>query len=62
MNNTITDVPGISVGHATNREAVTGCTVVLAPKGAVAGVDQRGGAPGPRETALLRPMHRGLKG
>lgn len=57
MNNTITDVPGISVGHATNREAVTGCTVVLAPKGAVAGVDQRGGAPGTRETDLLRPMH-----
>lgn len=56
--NTITDVPGIRVGHATNTEAMTGCTVVLCPKdGAVGGVDQRGGAPGTRETDLLRPMH-----
>lgn len=56
--NSITDVPGIRVGHATNVEAMTGCTVVLCPKdGAVGGVDQRGGAPGTRETDLLRPMH-----
>ncbi len=56
--NAITDVPGIRVGHATDREAMTGCTVVLCPKdGAVGGVDQRGGAPGTRETDLLRPMH-----
>jgi L-aminopeptidase/D-esterase-like protein len=54
----ITDVPGIRVGHATDKEAETGCTVVLCPrKGAVGGVDQRGGAPGTRETDLLRPMH-----
>jgi L-aminopeptidase/D-esterase-like protein len=56
--NAITDVPGIRVGHVTNLEALTGCTVVLCPKdGAVGGVDQRGGAPGTRETDLLRPMH-----
>jgi L-aminopeptidase/D-esterase-like protein len=56
--NAITDVPGIRVGHATDREAMTGCTVVLSPpEGAVGGVDQRGGAPGTRETDLLRPMH-----
>jgi L-aminopeptidase/D-esterase-like protein len=56
--NAITDVPGIRVGHASHREAMTGCTVVLCPKkGAVGGVDQRGGAPGTRETDLLRPMH-----
>jgi L-aminopeptidase/D-esterase-like protein len=56
--NAITDVPGIRVGHATNREAMTGCTVILCPPdGAVGGVDQRGGAPGTRETDLLRPMH-----
>jgi L-aminopeptidase/D-esterase-like protein len=56
--NAITDVPGIRVGHVTNREAMTGCTVVLCPKdGAVGGVDQRGGSPGTRETDLLRPMH-----
>jgi L-aminopeptidase/D-esterase-like protein len=53
----ITDVPGISVGHADDHEALTGCTVVLCESGAVCGVDQRGGAPGTRETDLLRPMH-----
>jgi L-aminopeptidase/D-esterase-like protein len=56
--NAITDVPGIRVGHAADREALTGCTVVLCPpRGAVGGVDQRGGAPGTRETDLLRPGH-----
>jgi L-aminopeptidase/D-esterase-like protein len=54
---TITAVPGIRVGHATDLEGLTGCTVVLCEEGAVAGVDQRGGAPGTRETDLLRPMH-----
>jgi L-aminopeptidase/D-esterase-like protein len=49
------DVPGLAVGHATDAEAVTGCTVVLATGGAVAGVDVRGAAPGTRETDLLRP-------
>jgi L-aminopeptidase/D-esterase-like protein len=57
LNDSITDVPGILVGHAQDDAALTGCTVVLCPKGAVAGVDQRGGAPGTRETDLLRPMH-----
>jgi L-aminopeptidase/D-esterase-like protein len=57
LKNAITDVPGILVGHAQNHEALTGCTVILCPKGAVGGVDQRGGAPGTRETDLLRPMH-----
>ena len=51
----ITDVPGIRVGHWTNRRAATGCTVVLCPEGAVGGVDVRGAAPGTRETDLLRP-------
>jgi L-aminopeptidase/D-esterase-like protein len=53
----ITDVPGVRVGHATDLEGLTGCTVVLCEKGAVGGVDQRGGAPGTRETDLLRPLH-----
>jgi len=53
----ITDVPGIRVGHATDAIGLTGCTVVLCEKGAVGGVDQRGGAPGTRETDLLRPLH-----
>jgi len=52
---TIRDVPGIAVGHATDLVGVTGCTVVLADGGAVAGVDVRGSAPGTRETDLLRP-------
>jgi len=39
MNGTITDVPGIKVGHAQDLEAVTGCTVVICEKGGVAGVD-----------------------
>ena len=51
----ITDVPGIRVGHQTNRAAATGCTVVLSEGGAVGGVDVRGSAPGTRETDLLRP-------
>lgn len=55
--NAITDVPGIAVGHAQNEQALTGCTVILCPEGTTAGVDQRGGAPGTRETDLLHPMH-----
>jgi L-aminopeptidase/D-esterase-like protein len=51
----IRDVPGISVGHATDAIGRTGCTVVLAEGGAVAGVDVRGSAPGTRETDLLHP-------
>ena len=48
---------GIEVGHAQNEEALTGCTVILCRKGAVAGVDVRGGAPGTRETDLLDPVN-----
>lgn len=57
LHNAITDVPGIRVGHWTDREAATGCTVVLCEGGAVGGVDVRGSAPGTRETDLLRPMN-----
>lgn len=53
----ITDVPGIRVGHHTLAGRPTGCTVILAPAGATAGVDVRGGAPGTRETALLDPVN-----
>lgn len=55
--NAITDVPGVLVGHADDAEALTGCTVVLCPEGAVGGVDQRGGAPGTRQVDALRPLH-----
>ena len=57
MNPLFTDIPGIRVGQAEDEAALTGCTIILCPEGAVAGVDQRGGAPGTRETDLLRPMH-----
>ncbi len=57
MNNTITAIPGIRVGNMTDLDAITGCTVILCPENTVGGVDQRGGAPGTRETDLLRPMH-----
>jgi L-aminopeptidase/D-esterase-like protein len=56
-NNTLTAVPGLRVGHATHLPGATGCTVILCPPNTVGGVDQRGGAPGTRETDLLRPMH-----
>ena len=54
----IVDVPGVSVGHWTNLEAATGCTVVLTAAGAVGGVAVRGGSPGTRETDLLDPIRR----
>ncbi|HTP60211.1 MAG TPA: P1 family peptidase [Spirochaetia bacterium] len=57
MNNSITDIPGILVGHADDRSAGTGCTVILCENGAVAGVDVRGGAPGTRETDCLQPVN-----
>jgi L-aminopeptidase/D-esterase-like protein len=52
----ITDVPGILVGQIEDARALTGCTVVLAPAGAEAGVDVRGSAPGTRESFLLSPV------
>jgi L-aminopeptidase/D-esterase-like protein len=51
----ITDVEGIRVGHWTDREGLTGCTVVLCPPGTAGSVDVKGGAPGTRETDALRP-------
>ena len=49
------EIRGIKVGHAQNLEAGTGCSVILCEAGASAGVDVRGGAPGTRETDLLKP-------
>ena len=53
-NQTLTAIEGITVGHATDTAARTGCTVILCPSGATAGVDVRGAAPGTRETEALR--------
>ena len=50
----ITDIKGITVGHYTNKEKGTGCTVLLCENGATGGVDVRGTAPGTRETDLLK--------
>ncbi len=58
MLDNLCDVPGVLVGHATDREGLTGCTVVLfdGPDGAVVGVDVRGSSPGTRETDRLGPV------
>lgn len=53
----LTEVAGLKVGHFTLRQRLTGCTVILAEEGAVAGVEVRGGSPGTRETELLSPLN-----
>ncbi|MEG1753680.1 MAG: P1 family peptidase, partial [Christensenella sp.] len=52
-NGSITDIKGLLVGHAQDTVGKTGITVVLAPNGAVCGVDVRGSAPGTRETDFM---------
>lgn len=52
----VTDVAGVRVGHWTDADARTGCTVVLFPEGTVASGEVRGGAPATREFALLEPQ------
>lgn len=56
-NNSLTSLEGILVGHHTDSRRPTGCTVVLCPQGAVAGVDVRGAAPGTRDTDALSPSN-----
>lgn len=53
----LTDIPGIRVGHASDYDALTGCTVVLCEAGAAAGGDVRGAATGTEEFQLLSPLH-----
>ena len=53
----LTDIPGILVGHASDYDGLTGCTVVLCERGAVAGGDIRGSATGVDEWDVLSPMH-----
>jgi len=57
LKDAITDVTGIKVGHSQDLKAATGCTVVICEQGAVTGVEVRGGAPGTRETDLLKPVN-----
>jgi L-aminopeptidase/D-esterase-like protein len=53
--NLITDIAGLTVGHATDETARTGVTVFVCESGWTAGVDVRGGGPGTRETDALAP-------
>lgn len=53
----LTDIPGVRVGHASDYEALTGCTVVLCEGGAVAGADIRGSASGTEEFPVMEPGH-----
>ncbi|MCX5805720.1 MAG: P1 family peptidase [Proteobacteria bacterium] len=57
MLNTITDVSGILVGHATDLTGYTGCTVILCEEGAVCGLDVRGSASGTRQVDSLNLSH-----
>ena len=57
MYNNILDVKELKVGQVEDKEGLTGCTVVICEKGAVCGVDVRGGGPGTRETDLLNPIN-----
>ena len=55
------EIAGIKIGHATDEEHHTGCTVILCPQGAVGSANVRGSGPGTREIALLapeRPLHK----
>jgi L-aminopeptidase/D-esterase-like protein len=54
----ITDVPGVRVGHWTDEQAMTGCTVVLPPGGTTGSVVVPGGAPATRETDAIAPGRR----
>jgi L-aminopeptidase/D-esterase-like protein len=53
----LTDIPGIRVGHASDYDALTGCTVILCDGGAVAGADIRGSASGTEEFPVMEPGH-----
>ena len=53
LNDTITAIKGVSVGHYTDSDAMTGVTVITFPEPNVGIVDVRGGAPGTREMAIF---------
>jgi D-aminopeptidase len=55
LRNLITDVPGLSIGHAEDMRLGSGATAVVFDQPAVGSIDIRGGGPGTRETALLDP-------
>lgn len=53
----LTDIPGLRVGHVTDEQALTGCTVILCEQGVVGAVEVRGGATGTRDLGPLDPLH-----
>jgi L-aminopeptidase/D-esterase-like protein len=57
MLNSITDIKGIKVGHATDLTGYTGCTVLLCQEGVVCGLDIRGSASGTRQVDALNISH-----
>jgi L-aminopeptidase/D-esterase-like protein len=57
MLNSITDVKGLKVGHASNYDGYTGCTVILCEAGATCGIDIRGSASGTRQVDALSISH-----
>jgi L-aminopeptidase/D-esterase-like protein len=57
MRNSITDVKGLRVGHASNYDGYTGCTVILCEAGATCGIDIRGSASGTRQVDALSISH-----
>lgn len=60
----ITEIKNIRIGHAQDEKHATGCSVIICPKGAVCGIDVRGGGPASRETELLNPKmsNKGIHG
>jgi L-aminopeptidase/D-esterase-like protein len=57
MRNSITDIKGLKVGHASNYNGYTGCTVILCETGATCGIDIRGSASGTRQVDALSISH-----
>lgn len=51
----IQELENIKIGSAENKDAATGCTVILCEQGMAAGLDVRGGGPASRESELLKP-------
>lgn len=60
----INEIKNIRIGHAQDEKHATGCSVIICPKGAVCGIDVRGGGPASRETELLNPLmsNKGIHG
>src|SRR5437773_9624523 len=56
MKNLLTDIAGVSVGHADDTALASGVTAIIFDKPAVTSIDVRGGGPGTREDALLDPV------